>query len=166
MIPNCFNTLRLFVIDSRLLRYIATPWIPLNTVPSTLPYYTSLNITEVVPDHTIHDCREKMCVFRHESLHSTPPRMYTSTGDINKTGRFGVVGWLGEQYQRYGRLVSFQRYIGIFMHVKLARDYSALISSRKVGKTVHALSAAGQWIVNYVRPLFVHKLGPPVSVTC
>lgn len=32
------------------------------------------------------------------------------------------------------------RYIGIFMHVKLAKDYSLLISSHKVGKIVHAFS--------------------------
>lgn len=36
-----------------------------------------------------------------------------------------------------------RRYIGIFMHVKLAKDYSLLISSHKVGKIVHA-SPGGQ----------------------
>lgn len=90
MIPNCLNTLRLFVIDSRPLRYIATPWNPLNTIPSTLLYYTSLNITEVVPDHKLHAIREKN-VYSNTKRRPNPSVrhrwMYTSTRNINKTGR-------------------------------------------------------------------------------
>ena len=57
-----------------------------------------------------------------------------------------TVGWgeedMGEVYQRYGLLATRPslRCMEIFIHVKLAEDYSLLISSHKVGKTVHAFA--------------------------